>query len=100
MDCDKKSGVCVFCYDCYYGDRCEFKCNENCMVGCNIFGDCYKCNEGFYGKICNMICLFLNCCNGCERYIGNCIDWGCNVGFWGLFCNKMCLENCGFMFCY
>lgn len=100
LDCDKNSGVCVSCHDRHYGDRCEFKCNENCMVGCKISGDCYKCNEGFYGKTCNLTCPSPNCRNGCERFTGNCTDWGCNAGFWGPLCNKTCPENCGFTSCH
>ncbi|XP_061166761.1 multiple epidermal growth factor-like domains protein 10 [Saccostrea echinata] len=100
LDCDKLSGDCVSCHDRHYGKRCEFKCNENCMVGCRISGDCYKCNEGFYGMTCNLTCPSPNCRNGCERHTGNCTGWGCDSGFWGTMCNKSCPQNCGFTSCH
>lgn len=70
------------------------------MIGCRISGECYKCNEGFYGMSCNLTCPSPNCRNGCERHTGNCTGWGCDAGFWGTMCNRTCPQNCGFTSCH
>ncbi|KAH9494749.1 hypothetical protein Btru_017787 [Bulinus truncatus] len=56
----------------YYGVNCTQKCPNNCDECHATYGQCYRCQPGFWGE--------------------NCIV--CPVGQWGVNCNMTCSKNC------
>ena len=106
-ECNKKCLLCESekkCTKCIdrelYGSLCENTCNENCFddkekeTKCDLeTGNCFSCNEGFFGDKCDKKCLDENCIK-CDKTSGLCLQ--CDINFYlndDKGCTK-CNDNC------
>ena len=80
---------CVECFDGWYGQTCQLKCDKTSCSACEInSGNCAKCMTG--SNLRDSTCCPENCLSCTED--GRCFD--CVDGFFGNTCNCSCMENC------
>ncbi|KRF97614.1 uncharacterized protein Dwil_GK17064, isoform B [Drosophila willistoni] len=83
------------------GNECVPHCSEPCDHGRCIAPEKCKCDHGYGGPACDIICRCLNN-SSCDPETGNCIcsaGWTgedcadpCPVGFYGMMCQERCPE--------
>ena len=87
--CDKKSGNCNNCKNCYWNDKCDKKCNDYYKDNKydKIYGNCINCIDSYY----------LDNDKKCQKCPENCINkyslenWYKNYQFnFGKWCNLTC----------
>ncbi|XP_060074886.1 multiple epidermal growth factor-like domains protein 6 [Ylistrum balloti] len=88
--CNPESGVCDDCLRGFYGDLCQFDCDENCAWCNRSNGECIECSRGWYGEFCDLACE--EKCLACENNGGACVK--CKAARWGPECTKDCPDNC------
>jgi len=86
--CDKINGSCLSCKDGYWGDSCQFKCNNGCRIECTQSTGYCICKDGYFENRCEDKC-FVKCktCNS-STVCTTCPKW-----FWGETCDE-CDQNC------
>ncbi|XP_053395648.1 cell death abnormality protein 1-like [Mercenaria mercenaria] len=81
------------------GGQCNSDCpNIGTCLQCNQFnGQCLKCSNGLYGRLCDKICGHCQSDSKgvvvCDIDTGNC-PYACANGYYGSNCNQECSGNC------
>ncbi|XP_033751454.1 multiple epidermal growth factor-like domains protein 6 [Pecten maximus] len=88
--CSPDTGICDDCVGGWYGDLCQFACDENCALCNRTNGECIECSRGWYGEFCDLACE--EKCQSCDIIKGSCQK--CKAARWGPDCTKNCHENC------
>ena len=103
FDCPENCATCAnktYCHSCidekYYGDICEYKCDENCLEQkCEKKKElvCKGCENGYFSKNCSEKCPN-NCLNNsCDQFSGNCLNCT-DQKYHGDKCEEPCNETC------
>jgi len=93
--CDHSTRKCVKCMETMsYGDKCQYQCNAYCANQTCDFtsGECFACDDGYFGPFCNVSCSVTCKNNQCDRR-GECTS-GCITNHYGANCRMMCSNNC------
>ncbi|WAR30160.1 PTPRS-like protein [Mya arenaria] len=92
--CDTHCDVCIAtwclsCFNGYWGETCEYSCNESCASCRKWNGNCISCDPGYY--------VYNGKCNTCDTHCAECVATlctSCRDGYWGISCQNICTANC------
>ncbi|XP_055869621.1 multiple epidermal growth factor-like domains protein 10 isoform X5 [Biomphalaria glabrata] len=96
LNCTRDEGLCLMCETGYYGQKCEYICNEGCLDNkCHQGnGSCYACGPKYFSSDCSQACS--KSCGGsgeCDVIDGQCLS-GCMDGYHGFYCTEACSGHC------